>query len=664
MPIKYKKIQTAFTAGEISPRLLARTDLGSYEQAVKTLENAYTLAHGGVTKRNGTVYVGEVDASADPVRLIPFTFSATASYVVVMNNDKLEFVKNGSFITTGSPAVHYSIASPYADAEIDDVTYCQFGSLMILAHQNHPPKQLVRTTDTNWAITDLDFTYKVLADYWFENAYLRFKIITAGNGPDVGDKWTFTTDGSGNLTGSPSDPQWTGTGVQGSLVGLWINADLDPGVTWEITCDFATPTRTEYTITSTGSPAVSYPPCQWASGDYPQAVSFYEQRLYFAGSPSYPQTIWGSKTGDYTQLTIGPDDDDGVQFIVAANQFDHIRQMENARALLPLGFNSEYSLVGGNVGVTPNAVKVRAHTYHGTSMVKPQRVDHEVLIVQKDGLKVRAISYDVTLDSNVAPDLTLLAEHITAPGVIDFTYQQTPDSVAYAVRSDGTLLSLTHMRSQDVTAWARHTTDGDFKAVCAIPEGTGDTTYLCVERVIDGNTVKYIEYFDSSVYVDCALEGTSSPGAATWSGLDHLEGESVQIRADSAVHANRTVSSGSVTLQDTAEDVQIGLAIPEMNVTLLHPEVLSSEGTAQGSKLRVYEAIIRVKDTIGLTVDGKVIPNWKTNELLDQTPSPFTGDMEPIKFDGYQTPYNLEITHDIPMPCTILGVIMKVNVGD
>ena len=68
---------TNFTAGELSPRLDGRTDLGKYFNGCKTLENMVVHPHGAATRRPGTQFIHEVKTSSAQTRLIPFEFSTT-----------------------------------------------------------------------------------------------------------------------------------------------------------------------------------------------------------------------------------------------------------------------------------------------------------------------------------------------------------------------------------------------------------------------------------------------------------------------------------------------------------------------------------------------------------------------------------------------------------
>ena len=88
-----------FTAGELSPQLDGRTDLGKYFNGAKTLENFTVYPHGGASRRPGSMFVHEVRDSDNKTRIIPFEFSTTDTYVLELSNLKIRFYRDGGIIT-------------------------------------------------------------------------------------------------------------------------------------------------------------------------------------------------------------------------------------------------------------------------------------------------------------------------------------------------------------------------------------------------------------------------------------------------------------------------------------------------------------------------------------------------------------------------------------
>lgn len=651
-----QRIQTDFSWGEISPILLSRVDLNQYNKATKTMENAYTFIQGGATRRPGTKYLGEVYNSNQKVRLIPFVYDMDNSFLLIFNGGKIEFMRNGAFIKAG--AYNYQLTSPYAESELAQITFAQTGNTLFLAHPNHPPRSLQRITDTSWNLATIGFTCRAKTDYWYENYAISFKIISSSTAFKSGDHFNFSVS-AGTITGL----SFTGVG-NGSMVQISATS-LAPNEAWTVTCTYADSTTQLWTVSGSAS---GTPCATWRTGNYPAAVAFYDQRLWLAGTNDYPQTIWGSKIGSFYDFTLGSADSDALSFTIASNNYDGIRHLICARQLLPLTYSGEFSMAGAANGtITPSSVKLLPQTFHGSSAVKPIRIGQEVVFVQRDGKKARAISYSVTEDANIAPDITIFAEHITGSGLSDMAFAQDPHFIAWCVRADGTLLSLTLARDYETTSWARHTTDGYFENVTAYPSSTTDDVYFIVKRTINGVTKRFIEKLDyvSGVYSDSSLTYTvpSNGTATTFTGFGYLEGKTVDVVADGLVHPQVTVSGGSITLQYPAKTIKVGLHYNTV-IALLHPELGNdSNSSVQGRKLSIIKAILRFKDTVNCTVNGYQVPFRKNTDGLDDVIPPFTGDKE-ISCTGWTSPNNLQIKQTTPMPFTLLGVILKVAVND
>jgi len=107
--------QSAFGAGEIAPYLYGRVDQALYYIGLRTCRNFVVRQYGGVSNRPGSFFIGEVKDSTRPVRLIPFSFNETQTYVIELGHLYARFIANGgqiletavnvSGITQANPAV-------------------------------------------------------------------------------------------------------------------------------------------------------------------------------------------------------------------------------------------------------------------------------------------------------------------------------------------------------------------------------------------------------------------------------------------------------------------------------------------------------------------------------------------------------------------------------
>ena len=228
-----------------------------------------------------------------------------------------------------------------------------------------------------------------------------------------------------------------------------------------------------------------------------ETVEFHEQRLVFGGNASYPQTVWFSKTGDenHTVMTEGTIDDDA--FIYDLPGQNPIQWMLSQDYLMIGTLGGTGRLGNENTALTPSTPDYKTQSRPGSAYIQAVRAGDSTLYVERGGERVREIAYSLERDRFVAPDMNILAEHIADGGIVDIAYQARPDSILWCVRNDGTLLSLTYRREQEVIAWARHTTgaSGLFESVAVIPSTGEDEVWVVVARTIDGSTVRYVEQF-------------------------------------------------------------------------------------------------------------------------------------------------------------------------
>lgn len=360
---------------------------------------------------------------------------------------------------------------------------------------------------------------------------------------------------------------------------------------------------------------------------YPRTGTLCEQRLFLAGSPGFPQSVWGSVIGEMFDMTLGVDDDQALAFVVANGEINPILHLASVRGLIALTSGGEFSIRGGSEkAITPTNVQVKDQSAHGSSKVAPVRIGNEEYFVQRAGRKVRALAanqYDN--EQYNAPDMSVLSEHVTAGGVQVMAYQPEPESILYVVRGDGQMATLTADRDQDVFGWTRQTTQGTIERVATLPVADGYRVFVVVARVIDGVTRRYIEMLQPGLNTDCAVTGASEAGAETWSGLGHLEGMRVRVKGDGVKLLDRIVEGGSITIEREAKEIEIGLDYVS-TIKTLTPEASVPIGTLQGAKLNQFRVAVRLLNSIGCSINQQTIPFRILGPgTLDRAPEPFSG---------------------------------------
>jgi hypothetical protein len=661
-------VQTNFTAGELSPRLYGREDVQRYSAGLAVLDNFHVLPHGGVHRREGSVFVGEVINSAKVSRLINFEHDVNTAYILEFGNLKMAVFKDRGQVQSGG--ADYQLTTEFVEANLFDLQHAQSADIMYLTSKDYWPRKLSRTADDAWTITEVAF---VDGPYLTQNT----TAITMTPGG---------TTGSISLTASSAYFN-SGMAPTGTERGMLFRI-LDSTWGYMECTGFTSTTVITCTVLETlgGTNAVT----TWREGawssyrGFPRALTFYEERLYFGGTSFQPQTVWGSAVAAYEDHTPGVADDDPVNYTIASRQNNTIQWM-HGRDLLFIGTSgTEYRAGDATLPLTPTNVRIVPQTSHGSDYKQPLEVQNILLFQTRSRRQIREFSFDFREESYRASDITLLAEHITSPGIKQTAYANSPDEQVFAVREDGMLLVCTFDREQEVVAWGTLTAGADdagagvVESVAVIPtmasSGTEgyDEVWTIVKRNIDGSVKRFVEYFkvrftdatqdiEDAYFVDCGL--TYSGGSATTlSGLDHLDGEVVTILGDGAVQTSKTVASGSITLDSAVTKASVGLPYTSTLKTL--PGIYGArEGSAQSKAKSWGRVRIRLHETVGLTIAGETIPFRSTADDMDTAIPLFSGWRE-AQIEGWDDDAQLEITQTLPLPATILVIVGTQSVGD
>jgi hypothetical protein len=414
----------------------------------------------------------------------------------------------------------------------------------------------------------------------------------------------------------------------------------------------------------------------WSSAlGYPRAGCFYESRLWLARDV----WEWGSVVEDFENFAMSDRDDAAVSRPLLANEVNEVMWLAHGKVLMAGTVGGEWAMKTGALDepITPANLLPKRKTTHGCADVPPIVINESILFVQRAGRKLRELAYRYESDGFIAPDLTILAEHITAGGIIDMAYQEEPNGVLWTVRGDGVLLGLTYDRLHDVVGWHRHPMEGEVESVAVIPgPGDEDELWLSVKRTINGAVKRYIEYLkpfswgsdqEDCFFLDCGLTYDGAP-ATTISGLEHLEGKSVGILADGAVHPDRTVASGEITLARSAGTVHVGLKYTGVLLSM-DLEAGSATGTSQGKLKRIHKARVRFLHTLGGKVGSDLTRletvYYRTSaDPMDAPPPLFTGDKEVTFPKGWDHKAQVMIVQDQPLPMTVLGIMPEMSTSD
>jgi hypothetical protein len=431
------------------------------------------------------------------------------------------------------------------------------------------------------------------------------------------------------------------------------------------------------------------------SGNYPARCFIHEQRLWFADTPSIPTGLWGSVVGDFQNFA--PDEgiedyNDNERVATEASAIFHklgagqvdkfafiaaVRQMivGTTGAIWPIQATSRLeTLTPGNINARPSAVT-------GAALVKPVLVADEIVYVGASNRKLLAIGFNFERDAFVPQDLSILANHFTEQKILQLAYTQEPHSVIWGAREDGLLVGVTYERSQRVLGWHGHTlggTDAEVRSVAVTPDDdqSYDQLWMVVKRTVNGQTRRYIEYFDSPFYTNTELEdapfldSSLAPYDGTpvseITGFSHLEGESVYAVADGVWIGPLTVVGGIVQLEEPASKIRVGLNF-QSYVKLLP---LESDGVPGGTlsdrTKSVKESFVHVHRTnfyqIGTDLDDLQDVSLAEMDDPEGKPTPLkTQAVDVLTDHGVGVDQSYYVASDKPVPLDITAITGRVE---
>jgi len=820
MPVT-RTFKQSFSGGEISPEMFGRIADNKFQQGAALMRNFIAKPQGPAQNRPGFAFVKEVKDSTKATRLLSFTFNTTQTMVIEFGDQYFRFHTQGQTLNysngtawnsatnyvTGDIALYngvnyyaktahsnsqppnatnwyalpadmtYEVPHPYLEAELFDIHYVQSADVMTLVHPNHAPRELRRLGATRWELKVIDFGSPIAAPTGVSvsmyipsstttntDTYEDHEYVVTAVKPNLIDESNQSTSASVSnnifVTGAKNTVTWNAVSGatryrvyknQGGLYGFLGETTTTTLIDNNISPDFSrTPPIHENDFVGTGN--------------YPGAVSYFEQRRVFAGTNNAPQNIWMTKSGTESNMSFGLPirDDDRIEFRVAAREANTIRHIVPLTNLLLLTGSAEWRVTSVNSdAITPTSISVKPQSYVGANNSQPVIVNNSLVYGAARGGHVRELGYNWQANGFITGDLSLRAPHLFDNfTIVDMGLSKSPIPIVWTVSSNGKLLGLTYVPEQQIGAWHQHDTDGTFESVACVSEGNDDVTYCVVKRTINGNSVRYIErmgtrlfatqrdnFFvdagatyngtntntgqnvtisggtnytkgesvtitanynlfnappsvddvgdaivlvDGSNYYRCNIVSTTSQTVATVkldrdlpvslrntaltnyevarnviSGLTYLEGKTVSILADGAVHPERVVSSGSITLERAGSVVHIGLPYASDLNTL--PMALQVEAFGQGRVKNINHVWLRVLESSGIfagpSADKLVEAKQRTTEPYGTPPNLKTEDIKIMLTPAWQDNGQLFVRQTDPLPLTVVGLTLEVAMG-
>ena len=688
---RIQQYQSSFTVGELDPLLRGRIDLQQYYSSVDVANNVLFEPQGGFSRRPGLKFLLDItnDNPSNGSAMIPFEFSTTQNFMIVasaVNNQttiRFRFFAAGALLTningSGNDYLDYTVGTLYevSTYDLNKLYFTQSADTLILTHENFAPFKIVRgATNTTWSASALSLTI-----------------------PKVADSLT-TTNPSGTITPDAVDGTVTITASNSIFssgnVDQFINVTNGFGRARIVKFNSATEVEVIVEIPFFEANAAipngdfeletGYVDAWSNTRGWPRTCTFHESRLYFGGSASDPNTLFGSKVNDFFNFKAAEAlDDDAILVTLSTDSANAINGIRSGRDLQIFTSGAEFFVPQADLDpITPSNITIKSATRRGSKVgLRPQSAEGGTLFIQRQGKALREMLFSDVELSYVANNVSLLSSHMivdpkrmalraatdTTEGDLLLIVNGT-NTTGYRASSTGfggTITAFLLNRPQQLLAPSSFTTDGAFFDV-----GVDlDDIYVITKRTVSSATKYYVELFDEDRTTDAAIQYYNSPaspdqalpGSATAGSLSHLEGKTVKVIRDDIVDTDQTVSSGQVTLGGTPTSyAEVGLDYTVTVKTQPFEPRLSS-GAVQSQRRRILEVSPVLFRSQNITINGREVPLQSLPLSGAGGVTTFSGVKKTQGFLGYDRDAQITISQSKPLFFTVLSLDYKVSVG-
>jgi len=425
----------------------------------------------------------------------------------------------------------------------------------------------------------------------------------------------------------------------------------------------------------------------WSEDDgYPGTVGFFNERLAWAGSKSFPRTVWFSESANYSghRVSVPLVDSDAVNMTMSGGQINKIQWLKDIYDLAAATTQTVRS-IGAAASTAPFAagnIEQRQQTTIGASNIQPLSIGETTVYVDYYRKRLHEFTYSFELNGYQAPELSVLSDHIYTSGITSISYQGIPDNLIWVGLENGRLGCTTFEKNQSVIGMSQMVIAGgsnEAQAIveshCTVPTQSGDRLWMIVNRTIDGLSKRYVEYLAEPFVDDDASDGVffdssvrvTGTGFTTISGLSHLEGEWVGVLADGIDIGDAVVSSGQITLPGgkSADKAIVGLRYQSYGKTLRMANAGNSDGSAMGRKKIIHEIYLDAYQTgamrVGTPSRQFEMFERKNTENIGASKSLFTG-FAKVKAEGRWSGDGQIVFHtDRGYPATIRALVANVD---
>jgi len=692
------QFSNSFSAGEIAPELMMRSDLQVRNEALKTGSNIRILQGGGFKRRPGTR-----DLASLPGDAVIKTLGVGDDDARVLVFSAGRFEERG----LDGALIEFATGAPWG---ADDLATMQFAieEDRVIVTGDFFPQAVTRDAFGVWTIGDHTFKDGLNGakrqPYWrFAPPGVEMELDAyTGAGVTVGmDEDVFVAGHVGarfrysgvevEITGVTTPRIATGTVIgsvyptllvtvastSGFLVGQEVEGDTTEvrGAVWQVvsgtqlkvqltegytyfssTEKLVGPTAfsTISAVSLNATPAVTTDWDEQMISDargYPRACALHKTRLLFGDFPQAKNALAASAVGDITDFDAGDGADRdaviesiGQDATLGIKHFGSTEQLivltEAGPHYIPEQVAAPFSATNVELlKIGPEAAGAPSPTLASEGMLFSEARSGRLMAALPTG-NVRR-SWDVA-------DLSELAYHLmgTPKELVLLAASSESDRLVCSLKDDGSLAVMNYRRGQQFSAWTTWSTEGEWRSITT----AGGSLYAVSKRTIGGSPVYRLEVFQEGVWGD----GVVSKPAGNAS---HLNGAAVGVWSGDNKVATKTVASGDVT------SLPSGVTVYELGFDFdvqadVVPPIDGEIGLSR--KIRITRAWLDVRNTLNLRINGYAAVGYSNVAGLGGAVEAFTGQAT-FHLLGRSRDQTLSITQSEGGPLEVRSLTMEVT---
>ncbi len=692
-------IQQSFSAGEISPKMIARTDQEGYNHSTQLMLNMIPSIQGPASDRPGFEFIDKADDPTEQYcRMIPFQISFDEAYVVIITISTVYIADRDGFQLDTNEFVNSDFSAGgtgWTQVESGGANVTFPAGTCVLNPSNSQPAAINQAVDATGTEAN---------QYWvgfsgLNDAPCRIMVGSAVGGSDIVDQLIVGEDGGLFFTPGVSNFFVQYQADPGGVTKILDTVAVVDTVTGQIfvrfTSPWTTPTIIEElqfdTVPGQGlmylvqrdvppqfldyvderqwafGPLVFIAPMPWGASN-PGSIAFYKGRLYLGGTRADKVGIWASKPADYLNFVLPtgtPVDSDAMYLPIGTD--GEILWMLSTKALTVGMDTGEHIILAEGGGIpTPANVDTEQQSAYGSSRVQAKRVGEQIAYVTSDRRRLYISTYSRDDLGWISEDVSYSAEHITAGLLREIELSTDLFNVLWLPTLEGKLVGVTYDPRRKIIGWHQHQTDGFIVTTTVLKARGLSELWIGVLRDHNGALELHFEKADTEFKLDSFLEFTVATPQTTFTGYEHLDGRTVQVLADGAVHPDVVVGAngnvGEITLQLAATHIAAGLGYSARMITLPIDMLTQDESKASYEKswIRIY---LRLLNSAVPLVNGTRLPTRNEATPMGEREPYRTEDVDMANL-GWDLYGAIDIEQDLPLHLTVMGVFGELDMDN